>query len=111
MSRRGLYEKVAFDNLDRKPDGQGGTFDDWKEQFQCRADYVRLRGSETVLAARLEGTQPTVIRVRVSSNTDAVTPDWRCRDTRSGEVFNIRSIARADNRLYYDMMAESGVAI
>lgn len=111
MSRRGLYERVVFDSPRPGGDGQGGLIAGWKEDvFTCRAAYTRLLRTEAVMASRLVGVQPTVIRVRASSNTNAVTTDWRVRDKRSGEVFNIRSIVRSDNRRYYDMTAESGVA-
>ncbi|MCV0396959.1 MAG: head-tail adaptor protein [Rhizobiaceae bacterium] len=106
-----LYEKVAFDRLEAIDDGYGGTVDQWTEQFTRRAGYTRLRGTEPVMAARLEGKQPTVIRVRVDSETRQITTDWRARDARSGEAFNIRSIARTNDRRWFDILAESGVAV
>lgn len=104
-----LYEKVAFESLGQTDDGYGGTVEDWTEQFSRRAAYTRLRGSEPVLAARLEGRQPTVIRVRADSSTRTITTDWRARDARSGEVFNIRSVIRTEDRQWIDITAESGV--
>lgn len=106
-----LYERVAFDSPLESSDGQGGGEDGWQEAFSCRANYRRLRGGERVQASRLEGVQPTVITVRRSSQSDAVTTDWRIRDVRSGETFNIRTKVRTDDRAFYEFTCESGVAV
>lgn len=110
MSAGRLYERVRFEKPFRTSDGYGGFEDGWETQFTLGAHYTWLRGTETVLAARLEGRQPTVIRVRASSDTRGITTDWRAVDERSGEIFNIRSIIETDNRAYFDITAESGVA-
>lgn len=105
-----LIEKVTFQSPVSVEDGYGGREDGWTDAFTARAGYTRLRGTETVMAARLEGRQPTVIKVRASADTRRVTTDWRVKDARSGEVFNIRSIIESQNRRYFDITAESGVA-
>jgi head-tail adaptor len=111
MAAGKLDKRVAFESPIKVSDGYGGTENGWVPQFTVSADYIRLRGGETVLASRLSGTQPTVIKVRASSSTRLVTTDWRARDARSGEVFNIRSIIESDDRAYLDIAAESGVAV
>jgi SPP1 family predicted phage head-tail adaptor len=111
MSAGKLYERVAFESPVEVSDGYGGTINGWAAQFTVSAHFVRLRGGETVLASRLSGTQPTIIKVRQSSDTKQVTTDWRARDARSGEVFNIRSIIESDDRAYLEFTAESGVAV
>lgn len=111
MTAGKLYERVTFDSPTETPDGYGGTISGWTEEFTVRAGYRRLRGGETVLASRLSGTQPTIIKVRQSSDTKRVTTDWRARDARSGEVFNIRSPIESDDRAYLEFIAESGVAV
>ena len=106
-----LYESVAFDRLTDVSDGHGGTTGAWAEQFVCRAKYVHRRGDETVQAARLEGRHLQVIRVRASSDSRTVTTDWRVRDTRSGDVFNIRFIDKSSNdRRWIYFTCEKGVA-
>lgn len=107
---KSLYELVAFEANLATDDGGGGVVGAFGEQFRTRASYTRLRGGEGVLAARLEGRQPTVIRVRRFSRTRSVTTDWRIRDVRTDEIFNIRTIVETDDRLWLDMTAESGVA-
>lgn len=110
MAAGKLYETVRFERPFRTEDGYGGFEEGWEAQMTVHAHYTRMRGGETVMAARLEGKQPTVIRVRASSDTRSITTDWRAVDTRSGEIFNLRSILETDNRAYLDIMAESGVA-
>jgi hypothetical protein len=71
-----------------------------------------LVGSETVIAARLQGRQPVIIKVRVNSEALAIETDWRARDVRTGAIYNIRTKANLDQkRKYYEMLAESGVAV
>lgn len=110
MALDDLFFAVAFDRKSEGSDGAGGTTVGWIEQFNCRAGFQHLRGGETVLAARLEGTHTQVIRVRASSNTRQVTAEWRIRDTRSGDVFNIKDVTPTDDRLFLDFLCERGVA-
>lgn len=106
-----LTEHVAFEEPTPNPDGRGGTFEGWTRVFECRAGYTRLRGGEEVIASRLAGKQPTIIRVRSFANSREVKTDWRIVDTRTDEIFNIRSgpIISSD-RLWLDFTADSGVA-
>lgn len=105
-----LYQRVAFDKEVSGSDGYGGTVTGWAEQFQCRAGYTHLRGGESVMAARLEGADSIVIRVRASSQTRAVTTDWRVKDVRTGTIYNIRDITPSDDRAFLDVLVQSGVA-
>ena len=106
-----LFQKVAFIEPVTTNDGGGGHDTVWTERFTRRAHYKRLRGSEKVLASRLTGVQPTVITVRSDSQTRTVDETWRIRDTRSGEVFNVRSQIITDDRAWIDFTCESGVAV
>lgn len=110
MPGKSLIERIRFERPVSASDGQGGRKDGWETAITCRAQYTRLRGSEKVLADRLEGIQATVIRVRSAAQTRAVTTDWRIVDDRTGETFNIRSSIETDDRIYIDFAAESGVA-
>jgi len=110
MASARLYEHIAFDMPTQVSDGQGGTVDDWEEQFQCRAHYRSPRGGETVQAARLEGRQPMGITVRSSSNTRQAKTEWRIRDVHTGTVIQIKAIQRTEDRRYLEILAESGVA-
>lgn len=105
-----LYQRVAFEKKGTASDGAGGTTTAWTEQFQCRAGYTHLRGGESVMAARLEGTHSIVIRVRASSQTRAVTTDWRVKDVRTETIYNVRDITPSDDRAFLDFLVQSGVA-
>lgn len=106
-----LYHAVAFDEPISVSDGQGGREEGWQERHACRANFRNLRGSEVVIGARLSGVQPVVVMIRANSSAVAINTDWRMRDERSGDVYNIRSIVTSDNRLYREITAERGVAV
>lgn len=106
-----LIEAVAFDALAGVPDGSGGEEQDWAEQFTTRAHFRYLRGSEAVIAARLQGKQPVVVTVRANSSTRAITPEWQMRDTRRGTAYNIRTAVPSDDRLFIELTCESGVMV
>jgi head-tail adaptor len=105
-----LDENVAFDALDSVADGYGNFQNEFVEQFTIRAGYTWLRGGESIQAARLEGQQPLIVRVRACDDTNRIKPDWRMRDTRTGDVFAIRGITRSLDRGYLDVLVQSGVA-
>jgi head-tail adaptor len=125
MNKRGagqLYERVAWDKREPVDDGYGNSEGAFVEQFQCRAGFTYLRGGETMIAGRLQGKQPIVVRVRSSSSTRQIGPDWRMRDARkgswtdssetvwSGPTYAVRSIAATPDRMWLDVMVEEGVA-
>ena len=106
-----LDHAVAFDAQGAAADGYGGTTTAWVQQFACRAAFMHLRGGEAVRAARLEGQHTQVIRVRASSDSRQVTTDWRVRDTRTGDVFNVRDIEPSLDRRFIDFLCQKGVAV
>lgn len=114
-----LFERVAFDERQGVDDGMGNHTGKFVEAFQCRAGFTYLRGTETVIAARLEGRQPIVVRVRRNAMTSQIDHDWRMRDVRdgawedehwTGPTYAVRSIIPTENRLYLDIAVERGVA-
>ncbi|MDR6757835.1 SPP1 family predicted phage head-tail adaptor [Mycoplana sp. BE70] len=109
MDAGDLHYRVAFDRRSEVDDGHGNTRGDWHEQFQCRAAYRHLRGGESVLAGRLEGRHPQIITVRASSQTRQVTTDWRVRDVRTGDEFNIRDVTHETDRQWISLLVERGV--
>lgn len=106
--RIGLEARVT-ENPD-SPIDYGNTQTAFVEQFACRAGFIHLRGGEDVLAARLAGTHLQVIRVRASSETRAVTTDWRAVDKRNGDIFNVRDVTPSDDRQWLDLLCQKGVA-
>lgn len=106
-----LHESVAFDLPQNASDGQGGVEEGWSEGHACRANFRYLRGGETVLKARLEGTQPVVVHIRSCAAARLIETDWRMRDLRRGDIYNIRSIVPSDSRQHLELTVELGVAI
>lgn len=105
-----LNQRVAFDKQGTGSDGAGGTTTAFAEQFTRWAGFTHLRGGEAVMAARLAGRHAMVVRVRRSPDTLQVNTDWRLRDVRTGDIYNIRDITPTDDRAFLDMLCESGVA-
>lgn len=114
-----LIERVAFDSRQEIDDGAGNFEGKFVQVFECRAAFVYLRGTEAVIAARLEGRQPIVVRVRRNSMTSQIDHDWQMRNLRdsawegeywNGPTYAVRSIIPTENRLYLDIAVERGVA-
>lgn len=86
-------------------DGFGNVVVDWSTRATVAANFLPLRGTETVMAARLAGKQPYVVTIRSSELTRAMTPAWRLVDARAGEVngrprrvFDIKAISDPDGK-------------
>lgn len=79
--------------------------------FTEYAELMPLKGGESVLASRLSGVQPFVIRIPGSASARNVTTAWRAVDARNpSRIFNITSAANLDQKnAYIDMMATQGV--
>jgi head-tail adaptor len=108
-----LREKLLFQRRAVVDDGMGNEqAGDWETQFTAAADLIPLRGGEPVIAARLAGVQPFVIRTRSCVTARAVTTAWRAVDARNpSRIFNITSAANVDQKnAYLDLMATQGVA-
>jgi head-tail adaptor len=107
-----MREKIEFQLKVASPDEYGNEQTEWRMQFTTAAELIPLKGGEPVLAARLTGVQPFVIRIRSSTAARAVTTAWRAVDARNpSRIFNITSVANVDQKnAYIDMMATQGVA-
>lgn len=102
--------RVAFDRREDIDDGMGNTVGEWVEQFQAAANLEPKYGTEAVMAGRLAGTNTYILTVRYAA-AKTVTTDWRARNIRTGEIYNIRSITDAAERhQWLEMLVQSGVA-
>lgn len=105
-----LSERIAFDAPTATPNGHGGTVQGWAVRHECWAGVTYLRGTEPVIAARLVGVQPVVVRVRNCAAARQIASDWRARDMRTGVEYALTGNAvPSDDRAYLDFMAKSGV--
>lgn len=103
-----LSERVAFASETSAADDYGNEVSGYTDQFTVWAGIRFLRGTEPVIAQRLQGVQPVIITVRASSDTNQVDTSWRARDVRSGTVFNIRSVTPTDEPGWIDFLTEAG---
>ena len=106
-----LRERFAFSRRNEVNDGLGNSQGEWIENEPVAAERTWLRGGESVMANRLTGRSPAIVKVRFSIASSAITTDWRCRDTRSGEIFNIRQVMPAAKRNEIEFLCEFGVAV
>jgi head-tail adaptor len=104
-----LRERVAFDRRALVSDGYGNEEGDWEEQFVEPARIRPLRGGEQVMASRLQGVQPVIIKVRVSSKTRQIETDWRARDVRTNVIYALHTTANTDEKKkYFEILATAG---
>lgn len=105
-----LRERFAFSRRNEVDDGLGNKQGEWIENEPVAAERIWLQGGESVMANRLAGRAPAIVKVRYCVAASQITTDWRCRDTRSGEVFNIRQVKPSPKRDFIEMLCEIGVA-
>jgi hypothetical protein len=107
-----LRDRIAFAmRPEVDDDGYGNVEGPWEGQFEVAAKLTYLKGGESVMAARLAGTQPVAITIRDSRAARAVTAGWRARDVRSGREFNITAAALSDDRAFILVTATAGGAV
>ncbi|MGO6848005.1 head-tail adaptor protein [Rhizobium leguminosarum bv. viciae] len=108
-----LRDKLLFQRRAIVDDGMGNEQSgDWETKFTAAAELIPLRGGEPVMAARLSGVQPYIIRIRSCATAREVTPAWRAVDARQqSRTFNITAAVDPDNKnAWLDIMATQGVA-
>lgn len=113
MAAGNLRERLHFQRRAEIDDGFGNQVaGDFETVFTEAARLMPMRGSETVLASRLQGIQPYRVTVRSSERTRAVGPDWRAVDARNANrVFNIMTAANVDEKnAYIELIVQEGVA-
>ena len=110
-----LRERVTLSARETRnpdePNDYGNTVADWVDQGTVWAQYLHLRGGESVMAGRLAGRHTQVIRVRASEFSRSTSTEWKVTDTRSGQEFNIREVTLTPDRMWVELLCESGVAI
>lgn len=106
-----LDHRMQFSRRVEQQDGYGNMIADWQPEFEAWCDITFLKGSETVLASRLEGRSPVIIKLRSSTDSQRVTHEWRAKHLNTGVVYEIKEMPRpTEDRAYLEMMATNGVA-
>lgn len=117
MTVADLRYRVGFYARETVSDGYGNSQGGFAADpvFITAANIKPRLGGEQVLAGRLTGQNLVNITVRQSTDTSAVAVDWRAKDERSGQLYNIRSIIDPDqdkpqHGRFWEMLCEKGVA-
>ena len=110
MSAGELRERVRFERRVETTDGYGNTKGQWLPQLTVAARIQPLRGSEAVMASRLQGVQPVLIVIRSSAAARGIAPDWRAVDARTGREYAIRTAQLRETADYVDLLCEAGPA-
>jgi len=105
-----LRERFEFQERIPASDGYGNEQGAWAARYECAARRQMLRGGENVMASRLEGRSPAILTIRANSQARRITSDWRARDIRTEEIWNVRSISPSERRDFLDLLVEKGVA-
>lgn len=106
-----LSWRVRFEAPAYGDDGGGGVHDGFTPRFTVWAGMFGAGGSEAVMAARLSGRTLARVRIRLSTDTRAITTDWRMVDSRTGEVWNIREVDDVTEERAFRLLAvEKGEA-
>ncbi len=105
-----LRNRLAFDKRGTADDGLGNKVGPFAEQFAVLGELRALRGSEAVIAGRLEGRNTFGVYVRSSGRTRLISTDWRMRDVKRGTVYAIRAVDAVSDPLWVYLTVESGVA-
>lgn len=114
-----LRGRVHFQRRQTEPDPWGGDprEGDWATVTTCAAEFIPLKGSEAVIANRLQGIQPYIVRVRQSAVTRQIDETWRVVDARAPQppatgsrVFAIKAPPTDPNqkRAWLDFLVEQG---
>lgn len=109
MKAGSLRERFVFSRRNEVSDGAGNFEAEWIDNSPVSASRMWLRGGETVIANRLAGRSPAIITIRSSIASRQITAGWRCRDTRTGEIFNIRQVMPATKRDEIELLLDLGV--
>lgn len=112
-----LRGRVHLQKRSTEPDPWGGPDreGDFATVATVACEFVALKGGEQVIASRLQGVQPYIVKVRQSTTTRAVDETWRLVDARpiagqSARVFAIKAPPTDPDqkRAWLEILVEQG---
>lgn len=106
-----LKELLVAQQRIQQDDGYGNPVSGpWTEVSRHSAAIEARRGTETVVAGRLQGVVNWIATVRYSGAAAAVTTEHRFVDDRSGAIYAIKTAIPRPDRKYIDFDLATGVA-
>ncbi|CAN7313765.1 head-tail adaptor protein [Rhizobium rhizogenes] len=106
-----LREVIEMQTRELIDDGAGNEqAGPWETQWSAPGRIQILRGSETVMAGRLGGTQTVAITMRWQPEVATLTSAWRAVNGRTGTIYNIRSVEPDERLAFVNILTETGVA-
>ncbi|RWP19258.1 MAG: head-tail adaptor protein [Mesorhizobium sp.] len=112
MAAGRLDQRLQFLVRVEQEDGSGNFEGAFVPQFEMAANRKILRGSETIMAGRLQNVQNVILTVRNCENARRITAGWKAQDIRSGAEYAIHEDPQlSDDRLWLEFLAQSGVAV
>lgn len=104
-----LRESIRLEAREDVEDEYGNVQGMWVTKLTAPARVRVLKGSETVMAGRLQGTQTAVISLRNQPLLATAQTGWRAVNARSGQTYNIRSVTPDERGAMVDLLVESGI--
>lgn len=105
-----LNRRVTILKAKSTLDAYGAEVVEWSSFLVCYAEFVHMRGTETVDAARLQGREIFKVKLRRSAKSAEISTEDRLRDERVDQLFQIRSVDAISNQRWIFLVVESGVA-
>lgn len=108
-----LRDRVHFQRRGVTDDGFGNELPSgsFETQFTAWAKLRPLRGTETVMASRMEGRQPHVMTIRQSLDARQITTAWQAVDARDGNrVFAVTAppVDPDGKRAFFEILVVEG---
>jgi hypothetical protein len=107
----GRTYRIRFER--RARDANGDPLGAFTFVFERACEVVWLKGSEPVVAQRLQGLNPAVIRVPATRSSRAIDNAWRCVDARIpkpgvNDYLAIHSKTLSEDRSFVEVLATRG---
>lgn len=105
-----LRERVAFDRPTKTDNGYGGETVGWDtaNAIKRSAAFIYQRGREASRHGKATGTAVIKVKIHQSTAAQAITTDWRMRDTRRNIQFDIVEVDRFTDRRWIWLVVEGG---
>lgn len=105
-----MRERVAFDRPTSVDNGYGGGTKGWDTENAIKrsAAFIYQRGREASRHGKATGTAVVKVKIHQSTAAQAITTDWRMRDTRRNVQFNIVEVDSITDPRWIWLVIEGG---